>query len=131
MGPSIFIVLISIVGPLFFAAFVIGATFYYKHTREQLWHETARLALEKGQPLPERSDPEVQTRVEVRSGRNDIRSGLILIAVGFGLAVFFGGVHAREVMGIGAIPGFIGVALLLFGIFSRKKSSSRDLPPTT
>jgi hypothetical protein len=132
MGPSIFVVLIAIVAPLFCAAFIIGAILYYKHTRAQLWHETARLALEKGQPLPVPPDESARARVEIRGERNDVRTGLILIGVGVGIAMFFNGVHAHEAMGIGAIPLCIGVALLLFGLFSRRKPApTTALPPRT
>ncbi|MDO8540925.1 MAG: sigma-70 family RNA polymerase sigma factor [Opitutaceae bacterium] len=44
--------IIGVVGGLSFTAFVIVSTFYFQHRKRQLWHETARLALEKGQPLP-------------------------------------------------------------------------------
>ena len=85
------------------------AAIYFYHRRQQLWHETARIALEKGQPLPMLPE-NVST---VKSPGNDIRSGLILIAVGAGLIVFF---YYSWLRYLGAIPGCIGVALLLYGV---------------
>jgi len=95
--------------------------------RQELWHETARLALEKGQPLPSPLAGE-DAPGQAKTPPNDFRTGLIMLATGAGLYLFF-----LEFMGgwlrfIGAIPGFIGVALLLYAtlqfIFTRK-----DPPP--
>jgi len=38
--------------PFLFVLFIILIFGYFRMRRQQLWHETARLALEKGQPLP-------------------------------------------------------------------------------
>lgn len=110
---------------------IIAITFEFKNRQQKLWHETARLALEKGQPLPAQPASGFHDRTDSKGGRNDIRTGLILIAVGVGLAVFFKTVGARDAMGIGAIPGFIGVALLLFGLFSPRSSPNENQPPKT
>ena len=61
---------------------------YFRQRRIQLWHETARIALEKGQPPPERFD-----RFDQMAGRGfgrwggwtDFRRGIIFLAVGSGL----------------------------------------------
>lgn len=91
---------------------------YFEQQRRRLWHETARLALEKGQPLPPSIDaPAPENRRGYRPAR-DIRRGLVLMSVGVGLYFFLGHV-APDVATVGAIPGLIGVALLLFGLFSR------------
>jgi hypothetical protein len=102
---------------------------YFHNRRRELWHETARIALEKGQPLPP-LDPEQTAEVqEVRKARDanhDVRGGMVLIAVGAGLWLMLGAIspNARY---IGAIPGFIGVALLLYAVlFGRKPDNSSD-----
>ncbi len=123
---------IAIIVPL--AGMILGGiiaifAMYFKHEQRQLWHETARQALEKGQPIPLDDDNLPKPPRRPKAEQNDIRSGLILIAVGLGLAMFFAVVRAKEAMGIGAIPGFIGVALLLYGIFSGKKAGNNTLPP--
>jgi len=68
------------------------------------------------------------------SPRNDIRSGLILVAVGVGLYFGFSTGELRGFPMIGAyVPGFIGVALLLNGIisvFTAPKHESSDTDPT-
>ena len=110
---------------------VVAIALFFKHRQQHLWHETARLALEKGQPLPAPAAGSFPAPGDARTGRNDVRTGLILIAVGIGIAVFFRSVGSRDASGIGAIPGFIGIALLLFGLFSRQKSPTDNHPPRT
>lgn len=99
-----------------------GLGMYFHHRRQALWHETARIALEKGQPLPPLQDQE--TSPSYVSKDNDFRSGLVLIAVGAGLYLFLNAFLGRAFGLVGAIPGFIGVALLLYAtlnvLFSRK-----------
>jgi len=131
--------IIALVGGLLLAAFIVTLVLYFQNRKRQLWHETARLALEKGQPLPSEppTDEELahrpppganyaeweRTRL-VRERRNDIKSGLILIAVGGGLYLMLGaaGIFA------GAIPGFIGVALLVNGLIERFSSRDSSAP---
>lgn len=111
------IAVISILGGMSIAVIAIIGAFISAFRRQKLWHETARIALEKGQPLPPLSD-EDKPKSERRNAGTDIRSGLILIAVGGGLYLFMGNVAGEKISHIGAIPGFIGVALLLFGLIS-------------
>ena len=108
---------------------------YFHHQQKRLLHDTARLALEKGQPLPPELIAELSDAGHVNAAhrnqpRNDIRVGLILIAVGVGLYLFFGAMSLQSLRFAGAIPGLIGVALLLYGVFasvfSGKDSSSGD-----
>ena len=126
-----------IVGIIFTAgvAIVFIALYFYNQRRRQ-WHETVRIALEKGQPIPTALMQGAGTRVEERVGtpRNDIRAGLILIAVGCGLYFGFTTGELRGVPLIAAyVPGFIGVALLVNGIImavSRSKGGAEPSDPT-
>jgi hypothetical protein len=127
-APELIVILIVMAFPIFVIAIVATALFF-KHRQRQMWHETARMALEKGQPLPPAPVGNLHALVRVRSEQNDIRAGLILIAAGIGIAVFFNGLGSRDMVGVGAIPGFIGVALLLFGLLSPKKSPTENRPP--
>jgi hypothetical protein len=107
---------------------------YFRWKRAQQWHETARLALEKGQPLPKDELDCISNRgwKHDRPWRVswDVRRGLVLIAVG--TALYFAlpaGVNLWA-----AIPAFIGVAFLLFGLFSflqsDKPSDPQDRDPS-
>ncbi len=89
---------------------------FFRWKRAQLWHETARLALEKGQPLP--LNP--ATDGGCFGGRNgfgpmgELRRGLVLIAVAGGLYLGLKG----DARAWAALPGLIGVAFLVFALFS-------------
>lgn len=109
------------------AVIAILAAFISAYRRQKLWHETARIALEKGQPLPPLSN-EDKPKSERRDAGSDIRNGLILIAVGGGLYLFMGNVAGENISHVGAIPGLIGVALLLFGLISAF-TKNKTLPP--
>ncbi len=101
-----------------FVGLIFGlSAMYFDYRRRALWHETARLALEKGQPLPENFDKTDPSRRGPSSPANDIRGGLISIAVGAGLYWFFVGFGMGPLRYVGAIPGFVGIAMLLFGLF--------------
>jgi hypothetical protein len=107
---------------------------YFRWKRSKLWHETARLALEKGQPLPQ-SPLDNASGCAVNPDRRlgtwcDIRCGLIWIAVG--VALYYALPAGNNSWA--AIPFFVGVAKLLFGVFSLllsgKPSDQRDRDPS-
>lgn len=119
-------------------AIVFGCTvgifaMYFDHRRRESWHETARVALEKGQPVPAMPGDDGQKRHDDHGSRDltqhDVRGGLVLIAVGFGLWLMLGG-FSPNLRYIGAIPGFIGIALLLHAlltvVFGRKNEPPQN-----
>ena len=122
-------ILFAVVGMLFGGIMGI-AGMYFHHQRQRLWHETTRIALEKGQPVPvyqeDRESPQTQS-TELR--QHDLRGGLVLIAVGAGLYLFLGAVSNKSVAALGYIPGLIGVALILHWIFAKVSTKKADLPP--
>lgn len=101
---------------IFLAAIIVVSMQFFRNRDREMWHQTARLAIEKGQPVPPMPMPEPLSRPASYSGPRDIRSGLILIAVGAGLALFLGQQNAPRLGYVGAIPGFIGAALLFHGL---------------
>jgi hypothetical protein len=122
--------IVAIVGGLSLAAVIVVAGIISSTKKRQMWHDTARLAIEKGQPLPPmpRTDEELENTPPpgvsladwetvrlARERQGNIKAGLILIAVGIGLYVMLHGQGAYA----SAIPGFIGVALLLNAVLTR------------
>ena len=113
------------------------AAMYFKHQQSRWRHEMVRLALEKGQPIPDFANERELRRPKSRGdlGRHDLRGGLVLLGVGAGLYLFFVTVGAPEARFIGAIPGFIGVALLLhvllMAMLPKKDSAPDDRPPSS
>ena len=116
------------------AAIVILPRYFRAKQKQQLM-ETLQTAYERGQPVP----PELveslnaEARALPRSPReraeNDLRSGIIWLAVALGLltmgwAISFEEDEAFYVMsGLAAIPGFIGLALLALGLVGRGRAA--------
>ncbi|HET7536936.1 MAG TPA: DUF6249 domain-containing protein [Candidatus Didemnitutus sp.] len=109
------VAIIAVGGSLCIGPFVIYIVFSSIQRRHEMWHQTARIALEKGQPLPP-MPADVAAPPESNRPPNDIRNGLVLIAVGAGLFLFLSQFLSLALGYVGAIPGFIGVALLLHGL---------------
>ena len=117
VGASMLMTIIAIVGGLIIA-----------YHRQKQWHETARLALEKGQPLPTQLDEASRPQPRIKGPGHDLRAGLILIATGAGLFVFFDALIGRGMAYLGAIPGFIGIALVLY-VALTQLFRGNDTPP--
>jgi len=118
------------IGGIVMTGVIVVAAFYFQNRKRQQWHETARLALEKGQPLPPwpKSDEELELTPppgaslaewealrRVRSQRGSLKGGLILIAVGAGLYIMMGTDAGRA----GAIPALIGVAMIVYALIEK------------
>lgn len=123
------IAVIAIAGGIVIAVVAIVGGLITANRRQAMWHETARVALEKGQPMPKSPDDEAEEREEKNSEGGDIRAGLILIAVGGGLYLFLSSIGGSKIGYVGAIPGFIGVALLVFGMITLGYKR-KDPPPS-
>jgi hypothetical protein len=87
--------------PLLMVAIVL----IYKHRKLRITHETIVRLAEKGLPVP----PELFEPPLNRS--SGLRGGLVLIALGVGLSLFF--LEKGGAWSIGLIPGLMGVALLI------------------
>jgi hypothetical protein len=120
------------VGGMVFAAVMGLGGMYFRHRQIALWHETARVALEKGQPVPaspaglhDDSTPNPcaglnpdQFAARQRAGRvrGYLIGGFINVAVGLGMFTALLNMNLRGPMRIeyfGLIPLFVGVGLLL------------------
>jgi len=108
------------VASLVFVGVLIVSGMYFHNRRREMWHQTARLALEKGQPLPpsfEGFGPSDAPAANVRQARwrGYLISGLINLGIGAGLFLALSQIPgtAFNVGYFGCIPGFIGIALLI------------------
>ena len=106
MDPSITTVaLIGIVASFGLPLVLVALVLYYRHRKEQLTHETIVKLVEKGLPVPpELVDPP-------RRAQAGLRAGLVLVALGVALALFFR--DRGPGWSIALIPGLMGAALLL------------------
>jgi hypothetical protein len=125
----------------FFILLIIVASQYLKNQSRKMWHETARIALEKGQPIPcapseleEAIGKTPNTPFVKRSGRGDVKSGLILLAVAAGLYFGFNDLRAQDhsvPSVIFYVPGCIGVALLLNALITYLTTKKTPETPST
>jgi len=134
----------EIIGPFLIPiaglAFVLGIILIgalEKAHRDRLRHETIQRALDKGQPLPPemvegKPLPPEFSALLARKPRDDRRGGLIAIAVGIGLYVFFASMRAEGVpeglRWLGLIPGLVGGALLLNWALERRENNGEPKP---
>ena len=93
--------------------------------------ETVRVAIEKGQPLPNELIDALSTNVRSpglpASPQRDLRTGIIWMGVGIGLAGMGFAISFEEpdalfpFLGIAAFPIFIGLAFIALGLLNKTK----------
>ena len=94
---------------------IVALVLTFRHRRQKLAHETMRLMIEKGLPVP----PElINPPPPAKRPTSDLRRGLIWLALGLGLSILFLKVFEDSgLWALGLIPAFIGAAhLLCWGI---------------
>ena len=97
---------------------LVAVVLFYKHRKLRITHETIVRLAEKGVPVP----PELFEPPRTRA--SGLRGGLVLIALGIGLSIYF--LERGGAWSIGLIPGLMGAALLVaWGI----ESKARDKQP--
>jgi len=108
-----------------FIIIIIALATFRRNQQQKMWHETVRLAIEKGQPMPE------SMAYGGPFGRNfryrgtwPIYRGLIAIAIGIGLAL----VHSTGANKWAPLPICVGVAFLLIGVFNAFRSPDKSDP---
>lgn len=111
---------------------VAVASIVFRYLERASRDEALKILAEKGQPVP----PELLYGGANRGG--SIRPGLIMMALGAGIAVFFWGLggYGAPFAGfheggawlwtLGAIPFLIGVALFLSALFDRRPPAKND-----
>ncbi len=122
---------IPIVGIIFSTLFgapvlVVGAIMFFSYLKSRSLHRTVREMVEKGQPVP----PSLFAPPPTVRARSDMRRGVVLVMVGFGLMVFFGAVNDWEggAWALGIIPFLIGVGYLLVWKLEGPKDKAPPLP---
>jgi hypothetical protein len=129
--------IIALVMPFIFVICIIGFGMLKDYRNKKLQHETMRMLIEKGQPIPpelfaDKANVKLSEKFMQLHGmkkeKDDRKAGLILIAVGIGLYYFLGriDVSGHGLGYVGLIPGLIGVALLINWALSRKEK--KDAP---
>ncbi|MEO6006099.1 MAG: DUF6249 domain-containing protein [Opitutus sp.] len=128
LAPWTIAVIVPVAG-MIFAGVIGGFAMYNHHRREAMWHELARLALEKGQPIPPPPAglnglrQAAQTDGQGSRSRGYMVGGLINIAIGVGLFIALAQI-SKPTAYFAAIPFCIGIALLLAAFIDRAFSRS-------
>jgi hypothetical protein len=84
----------------------------YKHRKLRMIHETIARLADKGLPVP----PELLEAP--RRGHSGLRGGLVLMALGLAIGIFFA--QTGVPWSIGLIPGLMGAALVLAWAIERR-----------
>ncbi len=116
---------IAVVMALGMPVFIFGIIFFFIFRNNQEKQKTLRMAIEKSDSLPPEFLDSLKTLQKTKNPANDIRAGLILIAIGLALVALDLSHHSfvlGGLSGVAAIPTFIGVALLILGIIGNRKA---------
>ena len=132
--------IVAVAGAYSIPILIIGLSLFFRYRRRKLQHETLRMFIEKGQPIPPQLLAEPWQGLDYTPPpRNDLRRGLIWVAIG--LALMLGNFHFGNVPGvpwlaftgigfrIGLIPLFIGIAFISSHLVQGKGATSGSPPP--
>ncbi|MCR6660917.1 MAG: DUF6249 domain-containing protein [Asticcacaulis sp.] len=105
--------------------FIVGIIFLFIFRSNAEKQKTLRMAIEKSDSLPPEFLESLKSlQKKPRTAANDVRAGLILIAIALGMIALDAVTHNYVIgglAGVAAIPGFIGIALLILGIIGSRK----------
>ncbi len=108
--PVAAIALLTVFG---FPVAIVAVIMFSSWAKARSLHRTVRMMVEKGQPVP----PELFAAPAGAPLRPwyDLRRGIVLLSVGFGLMMFFGLTAGWDegVWALGLIPGLIGLGYIL------------------
>ncbi len=122
LGQSAVAILVPLIVFLSVVA-IVGASLYAAYRTSLVKHETIRLAIEKGAPLP------LELLQPAQRPESDLRRGVVLVFLGGGLALLLGSVAPHPgVWAVGAMVGLLGVGFLVAWALQRKLEARR-LPP--
>jgi hypothetical protein len=117
--------------PIFFFAMIAAIVIvprYFKSIERQKMAETLRAAIEKGQPLPTEVVDAISSGVRVPpSPQRDLRTGIIWLGVGVGLAAMGWALNFEDpeatwpMIGVAAFPTFIGLAFIAMYFLNRDR----------
>ncbi|HEX5263266.1 MAG TPA: DUF6249 domain-containing protein [Phenylobacterium sp.] len=127
-----FIWILVPLSPFLLVAALVLVPAYLRSKERQKLQETLRMAIEKGQPLPnevvEAMSSNVRTMRAPPSPGRDLRIGVIWMGVAIGLAAFGIALGFEEpdalfpIVACAAFPGFIGLAFIVLGLINRTKA---------
>jgi hypothetical protein len=111
------IAIIAILAVFGFPVAIVAVIMFSNWARNRSLHKTVRMMVEKGQPIPPAlfATPAAVSAATGLRPWYDLRRGIVLMAVGVGIVMFFG-ISAgwdEGVWALGLIPGLIGAGYIL------------------
>jgi len=105
---------------------VVTLALYFRHRRNKMLHETVRAMVEKGVPVPPEMFKHAGSESPLFAGhakrpRNDLRTALIFIGLGVGLAIFMNNKAGFVVL-------FVGLAFLAASFFEKNNKNDGQPP---
>jgi hypothetical protein len=101
---------------------------YLRSLERRKMQETLRASIERGAPLPAEVLDALTTDVKPRpTPASDLRTGVVWLGVGFGLAALGFAISFEEpdalfpLLGMSALPAFIGLAFILISMLGRNR----------
>ena len=90
---------------------IVAVVLAFRHRRQKLAHETMRLMIAKGLPVPSEL---INPPPPAKPPKSDLRRGLLWLAIGVGASILLKNLVSDEgVWTAGLVPAFMGVAYLL------------------
>jgi hypothetical protein len=127
-GGIIAIPIIAIIFSTLFGApvLVVAAIMFFSYLKSRSLHRTVRNMVEKGQEVP----AALFAPPPIIRQRSDLRRGVVLVMVGFGLMIFFGAVNDWDggAWSLGVIPFVIGLGYLLVWKLEGRRDKAPPLP---
>ena len=109
---------------------MVVAPMYFRSQERQRMLEMMRVAIEKGEPMPENVTEAISRSARIRpalSPQRDLRTGIIWLGVGVGLAAMGLALNFDDpdatmpMIGIACFPAFIGIAFIVMYFLHRDR----------
>ena len=101
---------------------IVAILLFYRYRKNVLLHRTLAAMIEKGTPIPPGL---LADEKEKKAPRSDLRRGVMLTAIGAGLAIFFLA-QKEDAWGLGMIPLLIGAGYLIMWRLEQKKQNGQN-----
>jgi hypothetical protein len=113
----------GIVGVFGMPVFIVWITLYFNNKKKEQFHASLQKLIASGQELSPELLQSIPGYKEEDDKKDDIRSGTIFTGVGVGI-VLLGkfGLDSTIVWASGLLVSSIGIAILAYGIYAKKKS---------
>ena len=113
----------GIVGIFGMPVFIVWLALYFNNKKKEQFHTSLQKLIESGQQLSPELLQSIPGYREEHNKADDIRGGAILTGVGIGV-VLLGkfGLNLTVVFGAGLLVTSIGIAVLGYGIYAKKKN---------